>query len=131
MNQLVTEFLAPLNHPFAVEIDILRKIILDSQAGIEENIKWNGPNYAFQGDDRVTMRIHPPKRQVQLIFHLGAKKQDAKSGRIIEYQSGLLDWKGNDRAVVTYKSMEEIQSTKSELQNIVRAWLKAGEVNAK
>lgn len=126
MNQLVTEFLTPLNHPFTAEIDILRKIILDSQAGIEENIKWNGPNYVFQGDDRVTMRIHPPKKQVQLIFHLGAKKQDAKSRRVIEDQSGLLDWKGNDRAVVTYKSLEEIESTKSQLQDIVRAWLKAG-----
>lgn len=127
MNQLVTEFLTPLNHPFAVEIDALRQIILDSQAGIEENIKWNGPNYVFQGYDRVTMRIHPPKKQVQLIFHLGAKKQDAKSGRVIEDQSRLLDWKGNDRALVTYKSLEEIESTESELQDIVRAWLKAGE----
>ncbi|NVK82768.1 MAG: DUF1801 domain-containing protein [Cytophagia bacterium] len=127
MNLLVTKFLTQLNHPFAAEIDTLRKIILDAQAGIEENIKWNGPNYVFQGDDRVTMRIHPPKKQVQLIFHLGAKKQDAKSGRIIEDQSGLLDWKGNDRAVMTYKSLEEIESTKSQLQDIVRAWLKAGE----
>lgn len=124
MNHLVTEFLTPLKHPFAVEIDTLRQIILDSQAGIEENIKWNGPNYVFQGDDRVTMRIHPPKKQVQLIFHQGAKKQDAKSGRIIEDQSGFLDWKGNDRAVVTYKSLEEIESTKTQLQDIVRAWLK-------
>ena len=125
MNQLVTDFLARLNHPFAAEIDTLRQIILNSQAGIEENIKWNGPNYVFQGDDRVTMRIHPPKKQVQLIFHLGAKKQDAKSGRIIEDQSGLLDWKGNDRAVVTYKSLEEIESTRIEFQNIVKAWLQA------
>jgi len=126
MNHLVTEFLVPLNHPFVAEIDTLRQIILDAQAGIEEGIKWNAPNYVFQGDDRMTMRIHPPKKQVQLIFHLGAKKQDAKSGRIIEDQSGLLDWKGNDRAVVTYKSLEEIESTKSQLQNIVKAWLKAG-----
>lgn len=125
MNHLVSEFLAPLNHPFTAEIDTLRQIIMDSQTGIEENIKWNGPNYVFQGGDRVTMRIHPPKKQVQLIFHLGAKKQDAKSARIIEDQSDLLDWKGNDRAVVTYKSLEEIESTKSQLQDIVRAWLKA------
>ncbi|NVJ47664.1 MAG: DUF1801 domain-containing protein [Cytophagia bacterium] len=126
MNLLVTKFLTQLNHPFAVEIDTLRKIILDAQAGIEENIKWNGPNYVFQGDDRVTMRIHPPKKQVQLIFHLRAKKQDAKSGRIIEDQSGLLDWKGNDRAIVTYKSLEEIENTKAKLQDIVNTWLEAG-----
>ncbi|WP_276371227.1 DUF1801 domain-containing protein [Chryseolinea sp. H1M3-3] len=75
LNGAVTKFLDELQHPLRDQIEQLRKSILSANSGLTENIKWNGPNYGFHGEDRITMRIHPP-RQIQLIFHCGAKVQE-------------------------------------------------------
>lgn len=120
----VTAFLDGLNHPFRAEIEALRTIILTAQADLTENIKWNGPNYSFQGEDRITMRILPPK-QVQLIFHRGAKKQTQPADKLIETSSNLLLWKENDRAIASFKTMDEIESHRDELTAIVQKWIDA------
>jgi hypothetical protein len=70
------------------------------------------------------MRIQPPK-QLQLIFHQGAKGLAPLVERLIQDNSNILTWKTNDRAVVTYKSMEEILSSKPDLTKIVNAWVVA------
>ena len=95
LNNKVNTFLDELNHPLRVEIDFLRNIILDSNDKIDENIKWNGPNYTVQNQDRITMRIQPPK-QIQLIFHRGAKKLEQPKEKLINDESNLLIWKEND-----------------------------------
>jgi hypothetical protein len=122
MNTDVTKFLDQQNHPLRAEIDLLRKIILDSENELVENIKWNSPNYAVNNEDRITMRIYPPK-QIQLIFHRGAKKQEQPATRIIDDKSGLLVWKENDRAVATFKNSVEILAAKPNLETIVRNWI--------
>ena len=124
LNQDVSEFLDEQNHPFYREIEHLRTYILLTDAAIEENIKWNGPNYSYKNQDRITMRIQPTtKKQVQLIFHRGAKKQEEPLERIITHKSKLLQWIENDRATITYKSMKEIEQTKTELAEIVKEWM--------
>lgn len=124
LNKEVTTFLDTLNHPFRKEIELLRSIILNAGIKLEENIKWNGPNYSIGSDDRITMRIMPPK-QVQLIFHRGAKKQEQPKQKLINDQSGLLDWKENDRAVVSFKTLADIETKKKELSDIITSWIKA------
>jgi hypothetical protein len=124
LNADVTALLDKPKHPLLAEINLLRAGILAADARLTENIKWNGPNYCVDGEDRITMRVQPPK-QVQLIFHRGAKVLAQPAGRLINNDSKLLDWKANDRAVITFKTMEEIVATKATLQNIIRAWLKA------
>lgn len=74
LNSVVTEFLDEQNHPFRKEIEYLRNCILSVNKSLTENIKWNGPNYCFDNEDRITMRIQPPTKEVQLIFHRGVKK---------------------------------------------------------
>ena len=124
LNHDVSEFLDEQNHPFYREIEQLRAYILLTDAAIEENIKWNGPNYSYKNQDRITMRIQPTtKKQVQLIFHRGAKKQEEPLERIITHKSKLLQWIENDRATITYKSMKEIEQTKTELAEIVKEWM--------
>ena len=51
LNSAVTKFLDELNHPFREEIELLREIILSAETGLDENIKWNGPNYSIQDKD--------------------------------------------------------------------------------
>jgi len=121
----VTHFLKELNHPFQEEIELLRNCILSADLNLTENIKWNGPNYCFHKEDRITMRIHPPKKQVQLILHRGAKKQTNPKEKLISHKSKLLVWKENDRAIITYNSIQDIENGKTELAEIIAEWISA------
>lgn len=120
----VTKFLDEQNHPYRNEIEQLRLIILGANNKLSENIKWNGPNYSFADEDRITMRIQPPK-QVQLIFHRGAKVKEQPKDKLIREDFGILTWKGNDRAIATFKNMQEIENSKTILTKIVTAWINA------
>jgi hypothetical protein len=123
-NNEVTAFLDSLNHPLRNEIEELRKSILIADRGLTENKKWNGPNYCYNDQDRITMRIQPPK-QLQLVFHRGAKTLEQPQNRLIDTNSKLLIWKENDRAVVTFKNMQEIKDAQTDLAKIVLDWIYA------
>ncbi len=125
LNSEVTDFLDEQKHPFRKEIEQLRNCILSANPDLSENIKWNGPNYCFANEDRITMRIQPPTKQVQLIFHRGAKKQTQLQDKLISNKSKMLVWKENDRAIVTFKSLEDIDNGKAELTDIVTEWIQA------
>ena len=123
LNTEVTALLEELNHPFINEIELLRICILKANSNLEENIKWNGPNYCFDNEDRITMRVQPPTKQVQLIFHRGAKKQMQPEDKLIPNKSKMLVWKENDRAIVTFKNLQEIESGKTDLTKIINEWI--------
>jgi hypothetical protein len=125
LNSEVTEFLDEQNHPFRQEIEQLRHCILTANPELTENIKWNGPNYCFDNDDRITMRIQPPAKKIQLIFHRGAKKQEQPKDKLITNKSKMLLWKENDRAIITFTSLQEIENGKVELKEIIEEWINA------
>ncbi len=125
LNIEVTDFLNNLNHPFIKEIEQLRNCILSANKNISENIKWNGPNYCIDNEDRITMRVQPPTKQLQLIFHRGAKKKEQPKDKLIANKSKMLVWKENDRAIVTFKSLQDIEIGKTELATIINEWIKA------
>ena len=124
LNSEVTTLLDALNPAFRNEIEQLRHLILSADSGLTENIKWNGPNYCFDNEDRITMRVQAPK-QVQLIFHRGAKVKAQPTDRLIKDESGLLVWKENDRAVASFKNGTEIENRKDDLTTVVRDWIRA------
>jgi hypothetical protein len=125
LNSEVTTFLDELNHPLRIEIEQLRNCILKANENLTENIKWNGPNYCFDNEDRITMRVQPPTKQIQLIFHRGAKKQTQPKDKLISNKSKILIWKENDRALVTFKSLQDIENGKTELTSIINEWINA------
>jgi hypothetical protein len=122
LNREVTEFLDKQNHPFRKEIEQLRNCILSANTALTENIKWNAPNYCFDNEDRITMRIQPPK-QVQIIFHRGAKVKEQPKEKLIKNDFEMLVWKGNDRAIATFKNMDDIENGKTDLAKIVIEWV--------
>ncbi|MBB3836916.1 hypothetical protein FHS57_000898 [Runella defluvii] len=124
-NTEVTKFLDEQNHLFREEIEQVRSYILSANPDLTENIKWNGPNYCVGNADRITMRIQPPTKQVQLIFHRGVSKQAQPEDKLIANKSKRLVWKENDRAIITFKSLEDIENGKSELIEIVNEWINA------
>lgn len=121
-NTYVTQFLDDLGHPLRTEIEALRSIILSADGRLNENIKWNGPNYSMDGEDRITMKILPPAK-IQLIFHRGAKVKEQPKNRLIDDASDFLLWKGNDRAIATYTSLKSIESNKNALTKAVQDWI--------
>lgn len=125
LNSEVTNFLDEQKHPFRKEIELLRNCILSANTALTENIKWNGPNYCFANEDRITMRIQPPTKQAQLIFHRGAKKQAQPKDKLIPHKSKMLAWKENDRAVATFKNILDIENGKAELTEIIKEWISA------
>ena len=122
LNPEVSTFLDAQNHPLRSEIELLRQCMLSSNKNLSENIKWNGPNYCLGGEDRITMKVQPPKN-IQLIFHRGAKVKEQPKEKLIKEDFGLLDWKGNDRAVATFKTIKEIENSKKSLSVIITEWL--------
>ncbi|MCE7068162.1 DUF1801 domain-containing protein [Dyadobacter sp. CY326] len=122
LNHDVTTFLDELNHPLRKEIEALRKIILQADSRLTENIKWNGPNYSVGTEDRITMKIQPPK-QIQLVFHRGAKVKEQPKENLINEDYGLLVWKTTDRALASFTSLDAIEASTNSLTKIVREWL--------
>jgi Domain of unknown function (DU1801) len=122
LNTEVSSFLDEANHPLRAEIEVLRECILSACDGLSEIVKWNGPNYVFDHEDRITMRIFPPK-QLQLVFHCGAKVKEQPKDKLIKDDSGILVWKSNDRAVASFKNMQEIQSQLPNIAAVVAAWV--------
>lgn len=118
----VTAFLDSLKHPLRDEIDYLRKLILSSKYELTEGIKWNGPNYSSGGEDRITMRLHP-QRQVQIIFHRGAKKKTQPEEKLLIGEYDFLLWKENDRAIATFSSISDIEKNAGKLREIVDRWI--------
>lgn len=124
LNSKVTKFLDELKHPFRKEIEQLRNYILAANSNLVENLKWNAPNYCFNNQDRITMKIHPPKN-IQIIFHRGAKKQEQPKDKLINDNSIFLIWKENDRATVTFKNITDIKNAETNLKRIVNKWIEA------
>lgn len=122
LNDEVSKFLSELNLPLDKEIQYLRTIILSCEENLVENIKWNGPNYSLNGEDRITMRVQSPKI-VQLIFHRGAKVKEQPTSKLLSNDFGILDWKANDRAIASFKSVDSILLVESKLQLIIKEWI--------
>lgn len=123
-NKEVDRFLDEKKNPLRKDNEALRQINLNANKELKENIKWNDPNYTFKSEDRITMRIQPPK-QVQLIFHRGAKVLEAPKDQLISEDFGILAWKGNDRAVASIKNSADIEDQRKALTAIVKSWVNA------
>lgn len=122
-NKNVTDFISELEHPLKKEFLELRKLILESIPNCNEHIKWNAPSYQLKDTDFLTFKLFPPKN-IQLVFHRGAKVKEMPKDKLINDTFGLLKWAANDRAVATFNSMKDIQNFKNELIITINEWIK-------
>jgi hypothetical protein len=125
MNPEVTVFLDNLKHPLRTEIQKLREVILKANPGLSEDIKWNAPNYSLDGADRITMKILPPKNNFLLIFHGGVRKKEDAKNMDVKADGLELEWRGNDRAILTIRSLNDITSNETAITKLINQWLKA------
>jgi len=121
----VTQYITTSTHPLADVMQALRNVILSTDAGISEQIKWNSPAFYYNGAmadfdakeykrDIVVFNLRKTN-QILLIFPTGATIIDT---------SGLLEGKYSDgRRIVTVTDMDDLASKKENLQNVLRQWL--------
>jgi hypothetical protein len=119
----VDEFLQSLDHPMKPEILRLREIVRAAAPELTESVKWNAPNYALNGEDRLTFHLRG-RDSVQLIFHRGARAKDA-ADFAFEDPTGLLQWPARDRAVLKLGAMPDVEAKREALTDLVRRWLAA------
>lgn len=116
----VDAYLATLDHPLKAVVVELRTVLLAVDPAIGEEVKWNAPSF-FTGEHFATMQLRNPKL-VQLILHLGARKQVLPKSAIPD-PAGLLKWLGEDRAVVGFEGLADLRAKAPALQEIVRHWI--------
>ncbi len=119
----VDQFMQSLDHPLKAEVEAVRGMILSSNERITEHIKWNAPSFCYEGEDRVTFKLHPQDR-IQLIFHRGAKVKDGKDFAF-EDSTGLLQWVAADRATVTLHDINDVQAKEAALIKVVHQWMES------
>jgi len=119
----VDSFMADLEHPFKNEVSAIRNAILGVDPSVEEGIKWNAPSFRTTEYFATTnLRV---KTGVGLVLHLGAKTRELPAdGVVIDDPENLLKWVGKDRALVEFRTAEEVKSKLPALQAVLRQWLK-------
>jgi hypothetical protein len=117
----VDAFMVTLDHPARAAIQRLRSLLLGADPRIAEGIKWNAPSFRYRGDDRLTFNLHP-KDRIQLVFHRGAKVKDNQDF-VFEDHSSLLEWRSEDRALLTLMDMDDYRSKEQAVVSLVKQWV--------
>ncbi len=112
-NPEVDEYLKKKNHPLEAEIQRVQEIILNTHTDIEETIKWSSPTFMYKGN--MASYFMNAKKHVSLMFHKGA---------LIKDTTGLLQGDGKEARTAKFKSMEDIEKRKKDLQTVVLKWIK-------
>ncbi len=112
-NPKVDDYLKKKDHPMAKEIDRVRKIILETDDRIEEDIKWSSPTFIYKGN--IASFFMNAKKFVSLMFHKGATISD---------NSGLLQGDGKEARVARFENAQDIERKKESLQEVIREWIK-------
>ncbi len=104
-------------------VERLRTIVLGAGDGVTEHIKWNGPSFCIDGDDRITIGL-APRGGVRAILHRGVKVKDA-TGFAFADDSGLIQWAAPDRGVVNFADEAAVAARADAFADICRRWLEA------
>lgn len=106
------------------QVDALRQVILSAEPRLAETLKWNAPNFVFEGEDRLTMNLMNKEGKVKLILHRGAvTKEDKTALPVMTDPSGLIVWNSDIRGTITFDSSQHIHQVREQLTALVRDWL--------
>ena len=121
----VTEHIKKLDPAVGKIVQTLRTIILTTDKGIGERIKWNNPSFYFTGEmkpfdpkeyKREIIVFNLFKNRIMLVFPSGAKVND---------KSGLLEGDYKDgRRVTVFKDLNDVKAKEKNLRSVIKQWLK-------
>lgn len=109
-------------HPLRSAIDEARRIIRGAVPAATESVKWNAPSFATS--EHFATFFLRAKTGFQVVLHLGAKtrKEGIRPTQILD-PTGLLDWRGDDRAIVTFRDDADVVARASAFAAILRQWV--------
>ncbi|MFE0107466.1 DUF1801 domain-containing protein [Streptomyces sp. NPDC059009] len=122
-NPKVDQFMETVEHPQKEAVAYLRAAVLKAEPGLTEQVKWNAPSFCHDGVDRVTFQLKA--KDVQLIFHRGAKVKDGDAEFVFPDDTGLMKWRSSDRAVVTFQDLADAQAHEAAFLDLVGRWVRA------
>ncbi|KQW04001.1 hypothetical protein ASC66_16155 [Leifsonia sp. Root4] len=117
----VEHYLSALQHPLAGVLTELCTLVRQSDPRVDETIKWNAPSF-FISDHFATTGV-VPKGGIRLVLHTGAKKRAVPLVVTIDGADGLLEWKGTDRAVVSFDGDEQFEACRERLAAVLPQWI--------
>jgi hypothetical protein len=121
-SQNVAEFLASLDHPHKPALLVLREVIRGVDPAIGEEVKWNAPSFRTS-EHFATVQLRY-RDGVKLVLHLGARpRSDAVARGRVTDPMGLLEWRGLDRALVTFANLADFEAKRDSFTAIVRQWI--------
>ena len=112
-NSKVDAFLQKKKHPLTDQIQMVRKIILEVDDNIQEDIKWQSPIFMYKGN-MASIQMNA-KKFVSLMFHKGA---------LIGDNTGFLEGDGKDVRVARFMDEGDIVKKRKALESVVREWVK-------
>ena len=119
----VEAFLASLDEASQPAVSALRQIFLAADPGIAEGIKWNVPSFRTS-EYFATMNLRV-KTGIGVVLHFGAKKSDvSRTGVEIPDPASLLVWLAKDRAMITFRDVDDITTRRAALTKLIREWIK-------
>lgn len=121
----IDQFLASKQHALEGDIRSVRKLILEADASIREEIKWNSVSFRNDHDFFATVNLRSTD-SVQLIFHTGVKrKATADTGVDVDDPQGLIEkWLAKDRCIVTLGKAAALKANKAALAALVKDWIR-------
>lgn len=89
---------------------------------VREGVKWNAPSFATT-DHFATFHLRA-RAGVQVVLHLGAKpRQDAGLRNGVADPAGLLEWRGPDRATVSFRDLADVDGKAAAFAEVIRQWV--------
>jgi hypothetical protein len=117
----VDAFLDALDHPHRDAVVLLRDVILSASPSIADDIQWNAPSYRTS-EFFATTNLRQ-KGGVAIVLHFGAKKRDIKPRSAIPDPAGLLKWLADDRAIVVFADVADVEAKRAAFAGLIREWI--------
>jgi hypothetical protein len=118
-------WLRSCNHPRRKVLDALRAIVRRAAPALVEEVKWNAPSFRLPGGEHCITCNVGARDRVRLVFHRGARAKDGTRPKQRIDDGGLCEWPAPDRAVATFRSLEDVEASAGALVKFVRAWVAA------
>ncbi len=107
----VDDFLSGLDHPLKKEMEAIRRLIMEVDPSITEEVKWGGPSFYYKGD--IATFSPRVKDQAVLVFHQG----EILNGRTV------LEPAPKGKAYAKFSSMAEIKAKSNDLKAVIKEWI--------
>jgi hypothetical protein len=117
----VTALVATITHPMKPTLEAMRRTVLAADSAITEGVKWNSPSFYCHGWFATIVTRKPT--QLDVVLHCGAKvRAGSEVSQTIDDPEGLLTWPSRDRAIASFGSDSEFQTSKQPFGRIIRQW---------